>query len=81
MSEVPATVVWYESRTLQALIASGLSQIVVLLKTHGVIDVNPDVNLWVEVTFQVVALGAAVYAFIARARMPTPPVTLRKDQP
>lgn len=81
MSETPATIPWYQSNVLRALIASGLSQIIVILRSHGVIDVTPDVNLWVEVFFQVAALGAAIYAFWSRARQPAPPVTLRKEPP
>jgi hypothetical protein len=81
MNEVPETIPWWQSNVLRALIASGLSQIVVILRSHGVINFEPDVNLWVEVGFQAIALGAAIYAFWSRSRQPSPPVTLRREPP
>lgn len=65
---------WYESRVLRALIVSGVSQIVALLQVRGVINFAPDVDFWVELFFQIVAIVAAAYAAYARARAPTPPV-------
>jgi len=69
---------WYQSKVLQGIIVSGASQIVASLQSHGVIKIAPDVDFWVEIIFQVIAIGAAAYAFIARTHKPTPPVSISR---
>jgi hypothetical protein len=69
---------WYQSRVLRGILVSGASQIVSSLQSHGVIKIAPDVDFWIEILFQAIAIIAAAYAFYARTRHPTPPVSLNK---
>jgi hypothetical protein len=69
---------WWQSKVLQGIIVSGASQIVASLQSHGVIKITPDIDFWVELAFQAIAILAAAYAFIARTHKPTPPVALSK---
>jgi hypothetical protein len=69
---------WWQSKVLQGIIVSGASQIVASLQSHGVVKITPDVDFWVELAFQAIAIIAAAYAFIARTHKPTPPVSLSK---
>lgn len=83
MSEAPASIPWYQSNVLRGLAVSVISQAVVILRTHGVIDpdADPDVAMLVDLIFQLAALGAAAYAGWSRLRQPTPPITLTKQPP
>lgn len=67
---------WYQSRVLQGIIVSGASQIVASLQSHGIIKITPDIDFWVELVFQAIAIIAAAYAFYARTNKPTPPVSI-----
>jgi len=69
---------WYRSNVLRGILVSGASQIVASLQSHGVIKIAPDIDFWVEILFQAAAIVAAAYAFYARTRHPTPPLTLSK---
>ena len=69
---------WYQSRVLRGILVSGASQIVASLQSHGVIKIAPDIDFWVEILFQAFAILAAAYAFYARTRHPTPPLSLNR---
>jgi hypothetical protein len=69
---------WYQSLVLRGIIVSGVSQIVASLQSHGVIKIAPDVDFWVEILFQAAAIVAAAYAFYARTKHPTPPLSLNR---
>jgi hypothetical protein len=70
---------WYQSKVLQGIIVSGASQIVASLQSHGIIKIAPDIDFWVELTFQAIAIIAAAYAFYARTNKPTPPVSMSQS--
>ena len=69
---------WYQSRVLRGILVSGASQIVASLQSHGVIQITPDVDFWVEILFQAAAILAAAYAFYSRSKHPTPPLSLSR---
>lgn len=69
---------WYQSKVLRGILVSGVSQIVASLQSHGVIKIAPDVDFWVEIVFQAAAIVAAAYAFYARTKHPTPPLSISK---
>lgn len=79
MNDPTMVIPWYQSRVLRALLVSGGSQIVALLQSHGVIRTAPDIDFWVEILFQVIALASAAYAFYARSKHPNPPLALSKQ--
>jgi hypothetical protein len=69
---------WYQSKVLRGILVSGASQIVASLQSHGVIKIAPDIDFWVEILFQAAAIAAAAYAFYARTKHPTPPLSISK---
>lgn len=68
---------WYRSPVFIGAIVSILSQFVVLI---GIADqiTTEDIAKWVDVTFQVIALGSAGYAAWKRKRSDIQPLTLNK---
>lgn len=70
---------WYRSRVFIGAVVSILSQLVVLL---GIADqiTTEDIAKWVDVSFQVIALGAAGYAAWKRKRSDIQPLTLNKTR-
>lgn len=69
---------WWQSKVLRGILVSGASQIVASLQSHGVIKITPDIDFWAEIVFQAAAIIAAAYAFYARTKHPTPPLSLSK---
>lgn len=76
MTSIP----WYKANTLRALLIAGITQALTLT---GAADALPDADIaqTVDGLLKLIETGALIWAFYARAKQPTPPVTLRKDPP
>lgn len=80
MTELPA-IPWYRSPVFISVGVSIVSQIVVLLGISDQVTTD-DIAKGVDLTFQIIALGAAGYAAWKRKRSAIQPLTLtKKDAP
>jgi hypothetical protein len=69
---------WYRSPVFIGAVTSVIAQVLVLLGKQDIIP--PEVlNSYVEAVFQVIALVAATYAGIQRARSTVQPITVTKN--
>lgn len=80
MTDVPTSVVWYKSNTLRALIVAGITQALTLTGVSAQIP-DTEVAALTDGVLKLIETVALIWAFYARAKQPTPPVTLTKETP